>query len=274
MLEHSAHPLNESTRRPATGRRRTLTAIALLLLLLFAGLGTWQVVRLQWKLALIERVNARVHAAPVAVSVPPNSPQWPAVDAANDEYRHLRLSGHFLFDLTTPVQAVTERGPGFWLLTPLCQPDGPVILVNRGFIPGALGADPGYPIRRADANACAAGGATATVTGLLRLTEPKGGFLRTNDPGNQRWFSRDVAEIAAARGLPAVAPFFVDLDARQPGSAAPQEAVAPVGGMTVISFPNNHLVYALTWFALAAMVGGAWWWIVRRGPGRRDDAAA
>jgi len=271
MLEHSAHSLND--RRPATGRRRTLTAIALLFLLLFAGLGTWQVVRLQWKLALIQRVDARVHAAPLAISAPPNF-QWPTVTAANDEYRHLRLSGHFLFDLTTPVQAVTERGPGFWLLTPLCQPDGAVILVNRGFIPGALGADPGYPIRRAPVDACAAGGAQVSVTGLLRLTEPKGGFLRTNDPGNQRWYSRDVAEIAAARGLPVAAPFFVDLDARQPGAAAPQEAVAPIGGMTVISFPNNHLVYALTWFALAAMVGAAWWWIVQRGPGRRDDAAA
>jgi surfeit locus 1 family protein len=273
MLEHSAHPLNDTTRRPATGRRRTLTAIALLLLLLFAGLGTWQVVRLQWKLALIQRVDARVHAAPVAISALPNSP-WPTVTAANDEYRHLRLSGHFLFDLTTPVQAVTERGPGFWLLTPLCQPDGAVILVNRGFIPGALGADPGYPVRRASGDACAAGGAPATVTGLLRLTEPKGGFLRNNDPVHPRWYSRDVAEIAAARGLPAVAPFFVDLDARQPGAAAPQETVPPIGGMTVISFPNNHLVYALTWFALAAMVGAAWWWIVQRGPGRRDDAAA
>ena len=273
MLENSAHP--SVTRRPATGRRRTLSAIALLLLLLFAGLGIWQVVRLQWKLALIDRVDARVHAAPVPlVPAPPHSLPWPAVDAEHDEYRHLRLTGHFLFDLTTPVQAVTERGTGFWLVTPLCQPDGTAVLVNRGFIPGSLGADSGYPVRSAGANACAGNGATTTVTGLLRLSEPKGGFLRTNDPAHQRWFSRDVAAIAAARGLPAVAPFFVDLDARQPGAATPLEPVAPIGGMTVISFPNNHLVYALTWFALAAMVGGAWWWVVRRGPGRRDDAAA
>jgi surfeit locus 1 family protein len=267
MLEHSALP--DATRRPATGRRRILTGIALLLFLLFAGLGTWQVVRLQWKLALIERVGARVHAPP---SAPPHSSAWSAISVANDEYRHVRLRGAFLFDLTTPVQAVTVRGSGFWLMTPLCQPDGTVVLVNRGFIPGALGADSGYRASRAPADACAMPGLPVTVDGLLRLTEPKGGFLRDNDPAAGRWYSRDTEAIAAARGLARVAPFFVDADARQASTLGPHEAAnAPIGGMTVIAFPNNHLVYALTWYALAAMVGAAWWWIARRGPGRPHD---
>jgi len=271
MLENSTIP--QVQRRPAQGRRRILSGMALLLLLLFAGLGTWQVVRLQWKLALIDRVDARVHAAPVA---PPNSEQWPAISAANDEYRHLRLSGHFLYDLTTPVQAVTVRGSGFWLMTPLCQRDGTIILVNRGFIPGALGGDSGYRANRAPADACATPGLPVTIDGLLRLTEPKGGFLRENDPATGRWYSRDVAAIAAARGVTRVAPFFVDADARQASAMGPQEAAKPpVGGLTVIAFPNNHLVYALTWYALGAMVGAAWWWIARRyRPQQRDDAIA
>jgi len=259
MLENSA-PTTDATRRPATGRRRILTGIALLLLLLFAGLGTWQVVRLQWKLALIDRVDARVHAAPSAL---PLSHDWPAVSAASDEYRHVRLRGHFLFDLTTPVQAVTVRGSGFWLMTPLCQPDGTVVLVNRGFIPGALGGDSGYGVSRAAPHACGSG-PVVEVTGLLRVTEPKGGFLRTNDAASGRWYSRDVAAIAMARNLPRVAPFFIDADARLAGTAAPRDAAPPVGGLTVIAFQNNHVVYALTWFALAAMVGAAWWWVARR----------
>jgi len=38
----------------------------------------------------------------------------------------------------------------------------------------------------------------ATVTGLLRITEPHGGFLRHNDPAGTM-VSRDVQAIAAAR---------------------------------------------------------------------------
>jgi len=31
----------------------------------------------------------------------------------------------------------------------------------------------------------------------------------------------------------------------------------PVGGLTVLDPPNNHLTYALTWFTLAIMLLGA-----------------
>jgi surfeit locus 1 family protein len=90
------------------------------------------------------------------------------------------------------------------------------------------------------------------VTGLLRITEPGGGFLRSNDPAADRWYSRDVAAIAARRGLGGTAPFFLDAEA----AAGPGRY--PVGGLTVVSFPDNHLVYALTWFGLALLaLGGA-----------------
>ena len=79
-----------------------------------------------------------------------------------------------------------------------------------------------------------------TVTGLLRMSEPGGAFLRANDPASDRWFSRDVAAIAASRGLDKVAPYFIDAE------RAPGESGLPVAGLTVIAFSNNHLVYALT----------------------------
>ena len=43
------------------------------------------------------------------------------------------------------------------------------------------------------------------MVGLLRLTEPGGSLLQANDPADERWYSRDVAAIAAARGLPGTA---------------------------------------------------------------------
>ena len=251
---------------PAAGRRGgaarvVLAVLATLLIVLFAGLGTWQVQRLQWKLALIERVNTRVHAAPAAL---PEAARWAQVSKESDEYRHVGLAGHFLYEYSTPVQAVSELGAGYWLITPLCTSEGRIVLVNRGFIPAAANRPGTYPARKAGANACAAAtGEAHALTGLLRIAEPGGGFLRENDPANNRWFSRDVAGIAAARGLSNVAPFFVDAARDQDPANAPEH---PVGGLTVISFQNNHLVYAITWYALALMVIGAWWFVARSGP--------
>jgi len=251
---------------PATGRKRFnpfLAVLALLLILLFAGLGTWQVYRLQWKLDLIARVEARVHAAPVA---PPSAARWAGITAAGDEYRRIALRGTYLYDLTTPVQALTEQGSGYWLLTPLCTGDGQIIIVNRGFIPSDLGARTRYAPRKAGAQPCAQAAqpsaAVAAITGLLRISEPGGAFSRDNDPANNRWFVRDVRAIAAARGVPQAAPFFVDATAGQNPPDSPDQ---PVGGLTIVNFPNSHLVYAVTWYALALMVGGAWWWTTRAG---------
>jgi len=243
--------------RPRSLVRVALAVLALLLIVLFAGLGTWQVQRLQWKLALIERVETRVHAEPVA---PPPAARWPQVSKESDEYRRVRLAGHFLYEYSTPVQAVSELGAGFWLITPLCTADGTIVLVNRGFIPAADNKAGRYPARRASGNPCAASGAPHTLTGLLRISETGGGFLRENKPAGNRWFSRDVAAIAQARGLANVAPFFVDAARGQDPAGAPEH---PTGGLTVISFQNNHLVYAITWYALALMVIGAWWFVAR-----------
>jgi surfeit locus 1 family protein len=220
-----------------------LLAAAGLLAAVFISLGSWQVQRLFWKLDLIDRVEKRIHAAPVE---PPAGP----VTAAADEYRHVALHGRFLHQHETLVQAVTEQGPGWWLVTPLQQADGRSVLVNRGFVTTASKAQASRP------------DGEITVTGLLRLSEPGGGFLRRNDPAGNRWFSRDVQAIAAARGIGNAAPYFVDADADAHAQAGPD--TWPVAGLTVVGFHNNHLVYALTWFGLAAMVAGAAW-MLRRG---------
>lgn len=236
-----------ATRGRVGPRRRLIvfTALGLLGVVALSALGVWQVERRAWKLALIDRVEQRVHAAPLA---PPGPADWPGVTAARDEYRHVAVSGRFLNDRETLVRAATALGSGYWVLTPFRTDQGYTLLVNRGFVP---------PERRDPAGRPAGLVAGETrVTGLLRISEPKGGFLRDNDPAQGRWYSRDVAAIAAARGLADTAPYFVDADAGALPDAWPR------GGLTVLSFPNNHLVYALTWFglalALACALGFAW----------------
>jgi len=234
-----------------------LALLGLLALLAFAGfvaLGNWQVQRRAWKLDLIRRVDSRLQAPPAAA---PLRAQWPALNAADDEYRRLCLDGTFRHDHETLVQAVTRLGAGYWVLTPLQTAAGDTVLVNRGFVP---------PERR-DPAARAPGQVEGAlrVCGLLRMSEPRGAFLHRNEPAQGRWYSRDVAAIAAAQGLPArdVAPYFLDADAAPSAGGgtgngpADGPGAGPVGGLTVVRFHNSHLVYAITWYALALMVAGA-----------------
>ena len=216
-----------------------LPALCVIGFLSFTALGVWQVERLAWKLDLIARVEQRIHAPPVAVPAPG---QWLLLDSQAIEYRRVTAAGSFRHDQETLVDALTERGAGYWVLTPLVTSAG-TILINRGFVQSD----------HADRRTRAAGNidGPVSIVGLMRLSEPRGRILRRNNPAANRWFSRDVAAIAKARGLGDVAPFFIDADnAKNLGGL-------PVGGLTVVTFRNAHLVYALTWFALAALsLGG------------------
>ena len=224
------------TRPGLCPRRIALLAFCAFSVAALSALGVWQVERRTWKLNLISRVNHRVHAAPVDA---PGPKDWAQITAKNDEYRRVRVSGTFLNNKETLVEAVTAQGPGFWVMTPLHTAAGANYLINRGFVPR----DHRTPQSRKAGQL----EGKVTVTGLIRMTEPKGAFLRTNNPAAGFWYSRDVKEIAAARGLMKVAPYFIDAD------AAPNPGGLPIGGLTIIAFHNNHLVYALTWFTLAMM---------------------
>jgi surfeit locus 1 family protein len=206
-----------------------LGGIAAILFCALVALGVWQVERRAWKHALIAQIDARIHAAPVAA---PGPDAWPGITAA-DAYRRVFLDGRYRAQRTVFVKAVTARGGGYWALSPLDTTRGFTILVNRGFVTRPTATAPGGAVH---------------VTGLLRVSEPGGGFLRANDPARGHWYSRDIAAIARANQLGRVAPYFVDAD------AASSERGGPVGGLTVVAFSDNHLVYALTWFGLAALL--------------------
>lgn len=218
---------------------------ALPCLLVLVGLGIWQLERLAWKEGLIATVAARVNepARPV-----PAETDWPGVNYAADEYRHVTASGRLHHDQEVQVYALIDTapdgsgGPGYWVLTPLVQPDGATIIVNRGFVPMDRKAPSTRPEGQVEG--------PVTITGLLRMPEEEGLFTPENDPADDAWYTRDPDAIAAARGILRVAPFIIDAD------ATPNPGGLPVGGLTRLSFPNRHLEYALTWFGLAATLVG------------------
>lgn len=252
--QHDAQARDQSADRSAAlSGPPSLLKVAVIVIAALAGfatlvgLGIWQLHRLAWKRDLIERVEQRVHAPPVDA---PGRGQWSQVNAANSEYLHVGVLGRYRHDRETLVQAVTERGGGFWVLTPFETVDGYVVLINRGFV-----APPHRdPATRQDGQSPD----VIKVTGLVRISEAGGAYLRANEPAADRWYSRDVGAIAAARGLTDVAPYFIDADASESARGN-----APVGGLTVIHFNNNHLQYALTWFVLALMVAGGAFLVLR-----------
>lgn len=236
--------------RPRGRLGLVLLAVAgVLLFASFTALGIWQLERRVWKLDLIAAVEERVAARPVPA---PARGDWPALTLDADEYRDVTATGRWETGKSVFVQASTDYGGGFWLMTPLREERGFTVLVNRGFVPSQdFPADRGLT---SDAT---------TVAGLMRMSQPDGAFLRSNDPAAGRWYSRDVAAIAATQGLAEpVAPYFID--AGSPLERAPLPNVemgAPIGdvaypveGLTRTEFRNQHLQYALTWFALAGLV--------------------
>ncbi|MEM9781353.1 MAG: SURF1 family protein [Pseudomonadota bacterium] len=233
-----------------------LTAGAVFVTLL--GLGTWQLRRLDWKLALIDAVETRAFGPPVALPVGP-------VSAEEDAYLRVQTQGRWRHDLQRRVKAITELGPGHWLMTPLETADG-TVWINRGFVPaGSAPEDWTAPAGE------------RRVEGLIRMTEPGGTLLERNAPETGRWVSRDIAALSADVGLAdgrltdggltdagragvgraGARGFFVDAD----HAGAPQSW--PRGGLTVVSFRNNHLSYALTWYAMAALFLGGMVYVVR-----------
>jgi surfeit locus 1 family protein len=216
-----------------------LCALAILAVLIL--LGVWQLQRLAWKEALIARVAARMQMsfAPPA----PAENQWTKVNAVDDEYRRVRVTGTFRHDREALVYALLSEpkgkfsGPGYWVLTPIKTAGGALLFVNRGFVP----LDRKDPATRGKGQVAG----VVTVTGLLRLPEGRSWFTPADDPARHLWQARDPAAIAKAYGLAHVAPFFIDAD------ASPNPGGLPQGGETKLVFPNRHLEYAITWFGLA-----------------------
>ena len=209
------------------------TLFTIPVLLICVALGVWQLQRLEWKRGLIAERAAAVTALPAR---PPQT----LVEARAMEFHPVVVDGVFLHDKEIFVGATDPRGrAGFHLLTPLREPGGRIVFVNRGFIPSER-KDPAT--RPASQLA-----GTVHISGLLRLppAATPNWFLPDNRPDLNYWFWVDLPAMAAADGLANAAPFYIDAD------VAPNPGGWPKGGVTPIALPNDHLQYAITWFSLA-----------------------
>ncbi|MGH6871883.1 MAG: SURF1 family protein [Rhizomicrobium sp.] len=204
--------------------------------LILMGLGTWQIERLHWKLGLIAQMQSRGVEAPLSLS------QALAL-GADAQYRMVMLRGRF--DNAKEAYVFTT-GPGgapvYHVLTPFRLDDGRVLLVDRGIIPLPL----------IDPRSRTAPAGERLVFGIWRTPDAANWFTPAPDLAHRIWFTRDLAGIAKVDGVTLAAPVLVEAD------LTPNAGGWPRGGQTVVSLPNNHLSYALTWFGLAAGLLGVY----------------
>lgn len=213
------------------------TLVMALMLAVLLSLGVWQLNRLHWKLGLIAQVNRNLTLPPVPLDA--------ALAMGKDaDYRRVALTGRFDHAKEAYVYGIVNGAPVYHVVTPLKTPDGRVLLVDRGIVPDAL-RDP------AKRKAGQVEG-VRHVVGVWRTPDLPGTFTPNADAAHRIWYSRDVRAIAAADHVTLSAPVMVE------ANAAPNPGGWPKGGQTVVTFRNEHLSYAVTWFGLAATLIGVY----------------
>ncbi|WET74524.1 SURF1 family protein [Rhizobium croatiense] len=232
-MTEAAHVLTRR-RLPVITGMLVLIALAILI-----SLGTWQVERLHWKEGLLADIATRQAAAPVPLA------DIEAMAASGDiEYRKVTATGRYINNKERHFFATWRGQTGFYVYTPLELADGRILFVNRGFVP--------YENKEPEMRTQGQLTDQQTVTGLARAKLPgkPSSLVPDNDVAKNIFFWKDLDVMAESVGLDKarVLPFFVDAD------STPNPAGLPIGGVTQVDLPNDHLQYALTWYGLAAVL--------------------
>lgn len=203
--------------------------------LMLAGMGAWQVERLRWKESLITDISA-AQDKPMLHALPEQ-----ATDAL---YRKAMLHGTFLHEKSFYLIAPPRAGQaGYFVTTPLKLVGGGTVLVNRGWTPRGQESKPQ---------------GVQMVTGVIRPLREKRYFSPANDEQKNLWFFEDIPAMQRLSGE-TLAPVALETVGKY------QANVYPIPGDGKISLRNDHLGYAITWFALA-VIGLVMFAIYHRNP--------
>jgi surfeit locus 1 family protein len=232
-------------------KRRRIVLPTLMALAGFAvliGLGSWQLERKQWKDNLVAALTARLSAPPGEL---PARGRWPGLNSAEGEFRRVAFAAEFLPAAPALVYAAAGAlrpdvaGQGYWVFAPARLPDGGVVVINRGFLPGDR--------KSAASRLNTLPGGAVEIVGLMRWPERRGLFTPADDPRDNVWHLRDPRSIADSKGWGVIAPFYIEMESPPPAGGLPR-----VGSITTVRLASNHLQYAIAWFGLAAALAGVY----------------
>ena len=235
-------------------RQRSVAGFGLFTLVMVAllvGLGVWQLQRRVEKHALIAALSERLASAPGPL---PSPAQWSALMPGKHEFRRVRFAATYQPSPDAMVYSsgsgVREdiSGPGTWAFLPVRLPGGETIVVNAGFVQNTM-QDRGQQDR---AVVPLVTSEPVILTGYIRFPESAGLLTPPENPAKRLWFTRDHIAMARALGWDGggrpLAPFYIDLEQPVPASGVPKP------GPLEVHLKDDHLQYAITWFALAAAV--------------------
>lgn len=212
----------------------------------------WQWSKYQARGDFVERVEVRQdrdRTPPVPLATLLDQP------VAEIEYRVATATGSYLpAGQLIQILRTQDGVNGVNVLTPFQIDGGPIVLVNRGFVPDNV-ANP------EDNGVAAPPVGTITIGGSIRESqERRRGELTDNSSGAEVEVRRiDLPTIEARIGLD-LAPVYLDFLASDPAAAEPPIPVPPPD----LSGSPPYLSYTIQWlvFSIAAAVG--WTLAVRR----------
>lgn len=236
------------------------TAITLPALAVLLTLGGWQLYRMQWKAALINEMQVRGQAPAIPLPVDTRIAPEDLI------HRPVRITGRYIHHAESYLlNRVREGMPGINVITPFVRADGgPTIMVNRGWAP--------LDWRDSETRAAPPLDQKVEVTGIVRAPEPPRWLTPQNRPEKNEWYYLDLAAMAGSVGVLPFVNFYIyatgeapvpsdpaadDIGADEGADANTGEAQPllapkfPIPNTWRTNLPNNHLSYAITWFALA-----------------------
>ncbi|KAH7334226.1 SURF1 family-domain-containing protein [Rhizoctonia solani] len=245
------------------------------------GLGTWQIQRLQWKIALIDELEEKSRREPLVLPKRINLSVLPEF-----AYRRVLLTGTWDPDPSHTVllgPRTRDNVLGYYIISPLIRGDGAsTILVNRGFVSRdslerakqvMSGVRPDIP-KIAGLVADAAAQGKVQVEAMLTSSAKRNTFTPDNKPETGEWYWADaeaMAKVASGQNGD-VQPVLVDELFTGDGAEASRRSSrgVPIGRAPEIELRNMHATYAATWYSLSAATTFMFAVLVRRGRGGRD----
>ena len=188
----------------------------------FIALGSWQIVRLNWKINLISEIENSLIRFPVVLS-----------KNQNENYLKIKTSGEIDYDKQIYLYNLNEEGkPGFEVINPILI-STENYLINRGWIQFDKKDTPEI-INLDEKN----------IIGTLKKQNKANRFKPENDIEKNYWFTLNRDDIFAYTGKN-FSEYIIYLDGSYQ-TPKPKKITANIS--------NNHKKYAITWFSLAISI--------------------